>query len=460
MSQQLSPIDLTTAFIGQGFKSYAWDSQVSQSSRQGTMQHPPTLELHNQSGFGVAVVLNTGEQFFLDPGARLPIPLRTGADSLVYQPQTSAFTSGTQKIIPVYFFPYEQPPPGGQQFPPFAGTAASITNQGNPPGQSLIFAQPNDDGAPDVNVKNDGSGSWNILDAGAQRGVMGITRGDHAATHAVVTFGDPADPAMCTFYGSLQGNRPAAVSTISQGDQRTLSNGAADTPHDVWQDTVHNTQVLVNLFNEYWRVVTSYRGGGFVEAIRVWASDGHTEITGNLVPDANVYMQANKNLNFGGLFGILSAAAFIGGGSFFGTENEMTIVCGGQNLSIMDDVSMYLKIDNYFDGTTDRIYTANGQAVQVRYDHLGLYERFAANSGPAGTAITWQAFNQIPQQAFFSGSGAGTFTHGLASGPAWVGITMNVVNSTMTVGIDSRSSTTVHVNVGLAGAAWLGVSEG
>ncbi len=61
---------------------------------------------------------------------------------------------------------------------------------------------------------------------------------------------------------------------------------------------------------------------------------------------------------------------------------------------------------------------------------------------------------------YFSGTGAGTFNHGFVGTPAFVGITSNQVNSTETVGIDSRTATTVHVNQGVGGWPWLGVAMG
>lgn len=59
--------------------------------------------------------------------------------------------------------------------------------------------------------------------------------------------------------------------------------------------------------------------------------------------------------------------------------------------------------------------------------------------------------------AFFSGTGAGTFNHSLGATPSWVGITDSQSGSTMTVGVDTYGSTTVHVNTG-AGHTWVGVA--
>lgn len=47
----------------------------------------------------------------------------------------------------------------------------------------------------------------------------------------------------------------------------------------------------------------------------------------------------------------------------------------------------------------------------------------------------------------FSGTGSGTYTHGLSAAPNFVGVIQNVSNSTTTVGVDSIGSTTCHVNI-------------
>lgn len=57
----------------------------------------------------------------------------------------------------------------------------------------------------------------------------------------------------------------------------------------------------------------------------------------------------------------------------------------------------------------------------------------------------------------FSGTGTGTYSHGLNATPGFVGVTSNQANSTMTVGVDTVGSSSVHVNTA---SAWpfLGVA--
>lgn len=62
--------------------------------------------------------------------------------------------------------------------------------------------------------------------------------------------------------------------------------------------------------------------------------------------------------------------------------------------------------------------------------------------------------------SMFTGTGAGTFTHGLSFAPSFVGITTTEGNSTETVGVDTIGSATVHVNQGVAGWPWAGMATG
>ncbi len=59
--------------------------------------------------------------------------------------------------------------------------------------------------------------------------------------------------------------------------------------------------------------------------------------------------------------------------------------------------------------------------------------------------------------SFFSGSGSGTFNHGLGQTPRFVGIIVDQTNAQGTVGVDTLGSTSVHVNMFNSGA-WLGIA--
>jgi hypothetical protein len=49
--------------------------------------------------------------------------------------------------------------------------------------------------------------------------------------------------------------------------------------------------------------------------------------------------------------------------------------------------------------------------------------------------------------AQFSGTGSGTYTHGLSVAPTFVGVTQKVASATTTVGSDTYGSTSIHINI-------------
>lgn len=67
--------------------------------------------------------------------------------------------------------------------------------------------------------------------------------------------------------------------------------------------------------------------------------------------------------------------------------------------------------------------------------------------------------NTINSISFFSGTGSGTFSHGLGITPLWVGITDNASGSSQTEGAASYGSTTVVITTG-SGHAWKGIAAG
>lgn len=59
--------------------------------------------------------------------------------------------------------------------------------------------------------------------------------------------------------------------------------------------------------------------------------------------------------------------------------------------------------------------------------------------------------------SYFSGTGSGSFSHGLGQTPSWVGITDSQSGSSMTVGATAYGSSTVTINTG-ASHTWKGIA--
>lgn len=140
-------------------------------------------------------------------------------------------------------------------------------------------------------------------------------------------------------------------------------------------------------------------------------------------------------------------------------SNDTGIYDDTHNVGIGSGTNAYMKLNNYYDGANDRFTNSSGAAIQVVTNTTnGLQWRKSTNTATANGIITWGSYQAFGSQiSYFSGSGAGTFSHGLGTTPSWVGITENVSNATMTVGVDSIGSTTVHVNTGTS-SAWIGIA--
>lgn len=89
-------------------------------------------------------------------------------------------------------------------------------------------------------------------------------------------------------------------------------------------------------------------------------------------------------------------------------------------------------------------------------DASGTYHETIGIDSTAGLKFLQTGARYAPV-SFFSGSGTGTFNHGLGATPSWVGITCSQGGSSMTVGVDVIGSTTVHVVAGAA-FSWNGVA--
>lgn len=110
-------------------------------------------------------------------------------------------------------------------------------------------------------------------------------------------------------------------------------------------------------------------------------------------------------------------------------------------------------------GTQADVHHKNLTGGWIYHDMLNASGHVDLNARLNYPSILLGSGAQINAISFFSGSGAGTFNHGLGRTPQWVGITENVLNATMTVGVDTIGSTTVHVNTGTS-SAWIGLAIG
>lgn len=449
------------------------------------------LALYNESPIGISVQLGFGDEAYKVPPYFLRVKRVVTRNPLVTWTQDKK-SDGTTYALPVGQAPISQiigeaydpvqwelgemlvPMPRQVNFgnPAAGGSVGTLINDGAAVGTTIIESTETGSAGSNLLAKNDGTLGISEWTGTALNKLFGITPNpglgvDHvqlgrAGGNNVHVLSNAQFDGTINQKGAAPGSS-AFVDGLDMGNGTKLGSfGSAAVDLQALSSGV----VLVNggakvVLKGSTTGVEFQDSTGAVKATVDQTGVGSFATTANDSPwQGNVNQQANKRVNLGGKIGTVTAAAFIGEGNIFGTENEMTIHSNGQNLSVMGDTTLYLKIDNYFDGVNDRVTTANAQPIQVRLDHLGLAIRFSTNSGPTGTVITWGGFNYFPRTSFFNGTGAGTFSHGLATGPNWVGITENVTNSTETVGADTLGVSTVHVNLGVGGTAWLGTAMG
>lgn len=105
----------------------------------------------------------------------------------------------------------------------------SLKNDGNAPGSQIVESTPSDQGVSAFNYNNDGSGTRQVLSAGAQRIVEQVARGNNTTGKATIQVGDSGDPSITVVYGSIMGGRVANVGAITGVGANSLDGGAITT---------------------------------------------------------------------------------------------------------------------------------------------------------------------------------------------------------------------------------------
>lgn len=130
-----------------------------------------------------------------------------------------------------------------------------------------------------------------------------------------------------------------------------------------------------------------------------------------------------------------------------GAGTSITARLSAQSTGWKIDQSLTVSTNLVVSGTTTLGSVSSGAITTTGV--TGVSTNNLTVSGAGGS--TMYGSNQ------FSGTGSGTYTHGMSNAPNFVGITQNVGGSTTSVGVDSIGSTTCHVNIFGGGAfvAWV-----
>lgn len=180
----------------------------------------------------------------------------------------------------------------------------------------------------------------------------------------------------------------------------------------------------------------------------------------------------NVNLNADLLDGLDSTAFLqLSGGTMSGNLNGgnaffTALVGAGSGLSldhtalngeVVDSLLIYGVSPGGGTGAADTHYKNQTGGWQY-FDMKNASAHFDANAVLSAAGIILGPTN-VQAISIFSGTGAGTFNHGLGRTPLFVAITDSQASSTMTVGADSYGPTTVHINTG-ASHTWVGIAIG
>lgn len=227
MSIQVANQDLSTAVVG----------------TKGTIQlgaiPPPTigdqmrphaaqyavLYIMNESACGLTCTFPvTGETFTVAAGAWKEIAVPANETQLNYQVIYLLTGPIVSRLLADLYLPGEHRDSigvlGNSPVGANLSTAQQLVNDGQPPGQNIIEATPND-GVPRWGDNNDGSGFRKIqsdLALPTVRRIWQFLSGNGAGTKAQLSIGDPVDPFIMTYYGQVDqlrvGTPPSYVSTI------------------------------------------------------------------------------------------------------------------------------------------------------------------------------------------------------------------------------------------------------
>lgn len=224
MSTVVAQVTLSAAQVGTSGQ-ITWNPIVPTLQQQGV---PLTgkLQLHNESGCELLITLP-------DQNDSMPCPAGAWREIEV-APQTSSLTWTVLAIIPnqpvalliaTYYAPNEAVDPIGVLGNSPIGISGavqtsniqSLTNDGNPPGTSIVESTPNDQVTSSVALKNDASGFLQVLSANVLRKILNVVRGNSGAGKATIQLGDAGDPSITTLYGLLNKISSDAGAITSDG---------------------------------------------------------------------------------------------------------------------------------------------------------------------------------------------------------------------------------------------------
>lgn len=471
MSSALLPVDLSAAVVGQS-QPLGWTrDDVKAGGSAGLGAGQAAVRLYNESGCGLAILFANGQSDRIPAGGWGVWPVPAGSLQLVWTVEYIIPNAPVSLLLATVYAPGEIVPAvptlgnspigvSGNVSTGGSGGTSFIKNDANPPATSIIESTPSDQGSSSESWNNDASGFEQILSAGVLRTVRRNTRGS-ATAKAAVQFGDAGDASITTLSGTASHASNVDHATLTQGaalaraDQALAQigfgvNGSAEAGINAYdQNAVLAGQNITLSYNTYFdgtvdHFITAnaaYQWQVTSTGLRQRQSTNTPTAGGsvtwgawvNLIDDNGNWLGAFPAANITGTLpasqvGSGYPPASLGSGAL---PSGITIPGGQVTSPVASAVTAT--------GAGELIASGAAQAaVQANYGGTAPAHGYLAFPFGGGTLTGHEAF---------SGTGAGTYTHGLNVPPDFVGVTSNESNSTQTVGVDSIGSSTVHLNM-------------
>lgn len=334
------------------------------------------------------------------------------------------------------------------------GGSANVKNDNNSPGTLFIEATPSDQGQSSISINNDASGFWQILSANVLRTIFHFVRGNNLTTKAVLQVGDSGDTSILTLYGTLGAGSVVPLATLASGALPAgvtiaASQVGAGYPYSSLSgapsgsDTDNASNVSPGTFQTgMYAFVSPANGSGNPDTVVMYDGSATHSLSigvskaGDTVNAPGAYLYDSLSSAFlveagllkaGRLTGVIPSAVYSGSNgmaqNFIGLEAMNGFAVSGIQASSEVDIAaasngIFVKLNDYWDGSTDRFFDATHAAQQFAMDgaiSLVPAVRYSTNTPAAGAAITWSAFYGL---ALLSSAGGGS-----AGAHLWVGTT-------------------------------------
>lgn len=237
---------------------------------------------------------------------------------------------------------------------------------------------------------------------------------------------------------------PGGVTTSVASTNAIINDGNAIGTSIIESTVTGQSSSSVKIFNDGTGTIAELIGGILVQVVKLAATDpvlalgaaSHlVEVLGNLQTDgtftiANTTHSTSMRVDTSGNFFMKSV-----------DNAEFALGVGNVDGSIIDA----------FAGATTFIKSPSDIQLQVpsgttvaKIDGTGL------NFNATGKGITWKTGDTLSVTHKFTGNGSGTYSHGCVTTPFAILPICTTVNSSMTMGVDSITTTQVHVTCGNA----------